>query len=250
MVSRGPVWATGSTDRLQSYSTLRRLGVRIINAETPDDGYLRLAGYRQILTPACIAQIDLTRPDYLAAMNGKWRNRLRRAQSHSLYTETRPLNLISDSWLLEADQHQQRLKRFRNYPAAFTRAYTEQGSDAATLFLAYGDETPIAAMLFLNHAPCATYHIGWAGAEGRRLSAHNLLMAKATRHYSASGYQRLDLGQIDTLNAAGLARFKIGAGAVVRPLGGTWLRLAGCAGARWFDPEQRVRFSKTRTKPI
>jgi hypothetical protein len=37
----------------------------------------------------------------------------------------------------------------------------------------------------------------------------------------------LDLGTVDTENAPGLARFKIGSGAQIRSLGGTWLRIPG-----------------------
>jgi hypothetical protein len=41
------------------------------------------------------------------------------------------------------------------------------------------------------------------------------------------GTQVLDLGSVDTVSAPGLARFKLGAGAQVKSLGGTWLHLPG-----------------------
>jgi hypothetical protein len=40
---------------------------------------------------------------------------------------------------------------------------------------------------------------------------------------ASKGVATLELGQVDTEKAAGLARFKLGAGATLRPLGGSWL---------------------------
>jgi hypothetical protein len=40
----------------------------------------------------------------------------------------------------------------------------------------------------------------------------------------------LDLGTLDTQNAPGLARFKLGSGATAQLLGGTWARLPGWRG--------------------
>lgn len=225
MVSRGPVWADDPDERLQCYAALRRAGVQIINAEHPDDRILRAAGYRQIVTPAHVAEVDLTRPDALAAMSGKWRNRLFRAKGHGLSVTHRPFDRLRDHWLLQADAAQQGVKGFRNYPARITRGYAAEGKGATSLFLVDGAHGPLAALLFLNHAPRATYHIGWSSDEGRALNLHNLLMAHAIAHYRTRHFERLDLGQIDTRTAPGLARFKLGCGAEPRKLGGTWLRL-------------------------
>ena len=54
------------------------------------------------------------------------------------------------------------------------------------------------------------------------MSAHNLLMWRAALWLARQGHRRLDLGPIDTANAPGLARFKLGIGAHARRLGGTW----------------------------
>ena len=85
--------------------------------------------------------------------------------------------------------------------------------------------TPVVAMLFLCHGPVATYHIGWSGPKGRAMGAHNLILASAMEWLADRGHLWLDLGVLDTQANPGLARFKIGAGARVRPMGGTWLRL-------------------------
>ena len=47
------------------------------------------------------------------------------------------------------------------------------------------------------------------------------------RWLACAGVEMLDLGMIDTVNAPGLARFKLGSGAVAQSLGGTWLHAPG-----------------------
>jgi lipid II:glycine glycyltransferase (peptidoglycan interpeptide bridge formation enzyme) len=78
-------------------------------------------------------------------------------------------------------------------------------------------------MLFLLHSPWASYHIGWSGAEGRRTNAHALLLWQAMLRLREEGFTTLDLGDVNTEDAPGLARFKIGTGALVAPLGATVL---------------------------
>lgn len=94
---------------------------------------------------------------------------------------------------------------------------------AVRVFVARAGGTRLAAMLFLLHGRVATYQIGWAGPEGRRAAAHPLCMWRAVEHLKAEGIERIDLGTVNTEDAPGLARFKIGTGATVRPLGATYL---------------------------
>ena len=44
---------------------------------------------------------------------------------------------------------------------------------------------------------------------GRSTGAHNRLLAETVDHLTAKGFHRLDLGTVDTANAADLARFKL-----------------------------------------
>ena len=80
----------------------------------------------------------------------------------------------------------------------------------------------VAGMLFLRHGRSATYHIGWSNADGKRGGAHNLLMWRAMQGLKAAGVRWLDLGGIATDHGIGLARFKLGTGATVRQLSGTY----------------------------
>jgi lipid II:glycine glycyltransferase (peptidoglycan interpeptide bridge formation enzyme) len=90
----------------------------------------------------------------------------------------------------------------------------------------------LAAMLMLCHGLTATYHIGWSGPQGRATAAHQLLLVRAADWLAARGHVRLDLGTVDTDANPGLARFKIGSGAIIRPLGGSWVGVPGLKAAR------------------
>lgn len=208
--ARGPIW-TGAP----KMDALRRNGPLIVNGD--DTSNLGKAGYRQIMTAAHVAEIDLTdRP----TPHTKWRYNLRKAQAAEIRVTTETFS-ARHQWLLDADLSQQKTKGYRALPHAIIHAYDP---DNVIVLTAYKKKTPVAAMLFLCHHPVVTYHIGWSNAEGRTNCAHHLLLTKAAQHLETQGYTRLDLGSVDTENTPGLARFKIGSGARVRPLGGTWLR--------------------------
>ncbi len=203
---------------------------RLVNAEDAGAALaLQKRGYAAILTPAHVAELDLSPPlpELRKALHGKWRNRLtaaqrRLAQGHKL--AHRAFDPARDDWLLEAETAQQRTRRYRGYPPALTRVMHEVEPKALRLFTLHERCDPIAAMLFVRHGTTATYHIGWNSPEGRKLSAHHLLIWEAIRALRGRGVQMLDLGTVETERSAGLARFKLGAGARARPLGGTWLR--------------------------
>ena len=54
-------------------------------------------------------------------------------------------------------------------------------------------------------------------------STNRIGLAFAAEELRKTGVQKIDLGTLDTVNAPGLARFKLGSGARAEPLGGTWL---------------------------
>ena len=223
-VSRGPVWMTDGGDRA---ATLRAAPIRLMNDEATGDAVLRCAGFRQVMTPAHVAELSLkgTPTDRVTAMRGKWRNIWRKAQNGPLRIARAEFDPDKHRWLLSEDLAQQQVKRFRALPQALLLAYATQNPGDVITFTAYIRNEPVAAMLFILHAPVATYHIGWAGPQGRTHAAHYALLTAAADHLADRGFIRLDLGTVDTDNTPGIARFKIGSGAVIRPLGGTWAKL-------------------------
>ncbi|SLN17289.1 GNAT family N-acetyltransferase [Pseudooctadecabacter jejudonensis] len=200
---------------------------RIVNAETDTPRAYRRLGYRQILTPAHVAEWDLTQPDLRRAMSGKWRNRLVKGEAAGL----RIRHHIWDGrphWVLTQGAAQARARKYRTYPSALLSRYAALSPGAAHLFEAYAKGHPVAGCLILTHGITATYQIAVSTPLGHHLQAPRVLLTHAAETLARSGITRLDLGLVDTDtdSGRGLARFKLGTGAQARPLGGTWLRLS------------------------
>jgi hypothetical protein len=225
-VIRGPCWLPEVPEDERA-ERLARLAA-LVEAEAPCPS-LPLAGFRPVATPAHVAEIDLaaTPEARRAALAPKWRHALARAGRAGLGLREEAFRGGPDHWLLAREAEQRRARRYRALPPTFASAFAEASPGAARLFAAHLDGAPVAAMLVLMHRPVATYHVGWSGPEGRAACAHHLLLAHVADGLAARGFARLDLGAVDTDAAPGLARFKIGGGAAVRALGGSWVRVPG-----------------------
>ena len=201
---------------------LRRTPI-ILSPESPT---LDLAqhGAVPLVSPACVARLDLTRsPERRrAALHQKWRNRLRHGEAQGLRLTRQNMPIDPNHWLFTADQAQQAIRRYRSWPVPLTLSYAQVNKGMAKLFQAFEGKDPVAAILVLRHGRDATYHIAHTTGRGKALSAHNLLMWEAMSWLSAQGCKTLDLGVINTEDAPGLARFKLGTGATLHRLGGTW----------------------------
>ncbi|MDO6733124.1 GNAT family N-acetyltransferase [Octadecabacter sp. 1_MG-2023] len=198
--------------------------VQILNGETPCKRPYRAAGFRQIMTPAHIAQLDLTRDDLRAGMSGKWRNRLVKAERHGV-------RIRETTWdgsahpMFAAAKTLARKRRYGTYPTALLSTFAQINPNDALLFEAYDRGTLCAACLVLRHGQTATYQTAWSTPTGHALQAPRAVLWAAAKRLAALGHEDFDLGTVDTDHAAGLARFKLGSGAALRPLGGTWVRL-------------------------
>lgn len=226
--SRGPIWQPGTTvsDRADC---LRRSGLKLVNADRYDPEAYRHAGFYQINTPGSVAELDLrgTTNTIAARTHAKWRNIWRRGQSSPLTFHRTRFAPHKHAWIFEAEAAQQRQRGYRTLPHDLVAAFANCRPKDVIVHLALDDDAPVAAMLFLLHHPVATYHLGWANAAARRQGAHHQMLMMAANKLQRHGFRRLDLGQVATDAAPGLARFKIGTGAIVRPLGGTWLKAPG-----------------------
>ncbi len=231
--TRGPVWTepVGPPQRQALLRELRRSiplprmrGVFI----TPDAGgdeaaVMQAGGHDMVMTPYSTAVIDLTSDikTLRDAMHGKWRNRLVHAENADLTVSRIDRRAEQYLWLLEHETAQQRAKRYSALPPALVQAWHQAGGDILALRADRKGE-PLAAMLFLLHGTSATYHIGWSSEGGRKCSAHNLLLWTAICKLRRKNVRTLDLGGLNTEDAAGIARFKLGAGGRLRTLCGTW----------------------------
>lgn len=229
--SRGPVFLTDATDD-DRVAGLRAARLHLVNPGGEDPSILRRAGFAQVMSAATVTMLPIKADmdAQLAQADGKWRNAARQGIAAGLRLRQRRLCPVRDRWLLHADLTQQRAKRFRALPHAVSLAFAQANPGDAMVLTASEGTTPIAAMVFLRHGAAATYQIGWSGPRGRSLRAHHALLIDACRQFAAMGVTELDLGTVDTENAPGLARFKLGCGAVPHRLGGTWARLPGRRG--------------------
>lgn len=81
----------------------------------------------------------------------------------------------------------------------------------------------------LRHGRMATWQIGHVTPEGRKSCAMNLALWAAIVWLAEAGHACLDLGLLNSDDAPGLAHFKLGTGARVQGLGGTWLHYGALA---------------------
>ena len=222
---RGPIWLRQVAED-QRRAALALLRLRMIEAEAPDTA-LRKARFLPVMTPAHIAEWDLTtnRSSRDAAMSGKWRNALRQAEAAPIRLEQRPFHGDTSHPIFALSTAHARTLRYRPVPAHLTCAMARQVPRSARIFTALHNRQPIAHILMLHLGPVVTYQIGWTGPEGRRFNAHHRLLSEAADFYADRGCTLMDLGTVDTDTAPGLARFKIGTGARIRPLGGSHIRL-------------------------
>ncbi len=211
-LARGPVWAGNKRPHcltsLKRAAPWRALWITSIDEAMPRG--LRVSRTLQM------AEIDL-RPDAVtrrAALHGKWRNRLCRAEEAGLTLTARPCRLPRDGALLMREVAQRKARGYSGLPPDFTAAWLAAHPSGSLLVEARQGCQTLAFMLFLRHGDRATYHAGWTGALGRALNAHNLTLWLACEMLAKSGTTCVDLGRIDRAEP-GLARFKRGAGALI-----------------------------------
>jgi hypothetical protein len=213
----------------QGLRAFRRLcGARhlVVNAEDAAQAQaLAEAGFWPLARPRPIAELPLyaSKADQSARLKGKWRNRLRHARRQGLQVTITPMPPDPAHWLFTTEAKAARKLGYRPLPPIFVAALCAVAPSAGQLCVAHHGNTPVAAALIIHHGSVATYQIGWSSPAGRHRSAQTLLLWRAMGHFAQLGCSRLDLGLSDAAAAPGLARFKHGTGATIRPLGGTWL---------------------------
>ena len=235
--SRGPVWAADITaqeqrqalHRLKKGIPTRPWRATVFSPEVPVDAVSAQAmkGLHRVMTGYSTVLLDLRRSEaeLRAALDGKWRNRLVRAEGlQGLQVHVRA-SVKDAQWLLERENLQRQSRGFHALPTAFVQAYIDshaQRSQAFVVASAVQGRQTLGAMLFLRHGRCASYHIGWADEEGRRLNIHNLLLWQAMLMLRDQGIEQLDLGGVNTRALPGISRFKLGTGGQVLTLAGTY----------------------------
>ncbi len=196
----------------------------LLSPEHPSPELARL-GALPLMTPASVAMLDLSgnTQSRRARLQQKWRNRLNQAEQSDLRITRQNMPLDAGHWLLQADVSLQKARGYRSWPIGLTLAYAKANPGQAKLFQAFRGKDIVAGILIFTHGDRATYHIAHSTEAGKACNAHNLLMWSAMEWLATKSMHSLDLGVINTEDAEGLARFKLGTGARVNTLGGTWI---------------------------
>ncbi len=236
LCSRGPVWLQPLAPAEQAgvYRSLRQTlplpGLRfmLVTPEAAAGDANGLSPMRRVMTGMSTVMLDLTPTmDRLRAnLERRWRHRLVTSEASGLSVQRVGTNPSQFRWLLEAEMAQRGSKGLDGLPLAFFERYGIARTPAAdamlTLRADVGRER-VAAMMFLIHGDVATYQIGWTSEQGRDLHAHNLILWKGIEELKARGLRQLDLGGVNTIRSAGIARFKISTGGKVVTLAGSYL---------------------------
>ncbi|WP_150297450.1 GNAT family N-acetyltransferase [Salipiger aestuarii] len=229
LMSRGPVSHDPTPpETWPRLARAQRARPLILNAAQQNALSLRAAGFWPLMTPATLAILPLAPPDQMrAAMLQKWRNRLNRSARADLRLTRHALT--GDHWIMRAEVLQARTRHYRTLPPALIAAFARENPGHALVWEARHNGVAVAAIAVLRHGPMATWQMGVSLPEGRRLNAMNALLWKAMTYLSARGHSQLDLGIVNSDDSPGLMHFKLGTGARLHRLGGTWLHLGALA---------------------
>jgi hypothetical protein len=234
LCTRGPLWLAALTHAQQAQiqrELKRRLPLRrprfiLFSPDIRESGHPSMASLTRVLTGYSTVIVDLSLPlsQLRARLHGYWRNRLAAAEKSGLRIAIVGTTPRDYRWVLDEESRQREKKRFYSLPLGFVDNYLDAGgSESALILKAEHQSRPVAAMLFLIHGRSATYHLGWAHAQGRALNAHNLMMWTAFDLLKQRGVTKLDLGGVNTQDLPGISRFKINTGGEVVTYAGAYV---------------------------
>jgi hypothetical protein len=228
---RGPLWlegAPGAEIETGFIDELRRKCPKAVTLYTPEcrQGTVLQSGMHRVMTGYSTIFLDLDRKldELRKQLHGKWRNMLKRAEAEPFRLEERRSGMLVD-WMLDNNEAHRRKIGYRGAGPDFYRALGQasMAGKRQTSLLATIKGNPVAGIMLQRHGAAASYLVGYTTEEGRKRRAHHWLLWQAVRLLKDLGVRRLDLGGVETVNAEGLARFKLGMGGELLTLAGTYL---------------------------
>lgn len=235
LCSLGPVWLAQLTakEKQQIYLALKKsiplnkLRVVLFTPAEVQGADLGLSPWRRVMTGQSTVMLDITHslPDLRAGLDKRWRHRLGGAENSELTVHRVGTNPGQYRWLLDADMQQREQRRLLGLPLQFFDLYAQsrqQPSKNILTIRADMGRDRVAGMLFLIHGEAATYQVGWTNDVGRDQHAHNLILWHGIQELQARGIRVLDLGGVNTIRSAGIARFKMSTGGKVITYAGSY----------------------------
>lgn len=236
LCSLGPVWLQplSGRDKARVYRVLRQtiplknLRLVAITPAEPAGADLGLSRWRRVMTGHSTVMLDLTpsMQTLRAQLDKRWRHRLSGAENSELTVHRVGTNAGQYRWLLDAEMQQREQRGLHGLPVQFFDLYVparKQPSKTVLTLRADVGHDRVAGMLFLIHGEAATYQVGWTSDAGRDLHAHNLILWRGIEALRERGVRRLDLGGVNTIRSAGIARFKMSTGGQVLTCAGTFI---------------------------
>ena len=197
----------------------------LLRPDRPCPG-LRRIGAVQVGRSPQVLELPLS-GDIASGLDPTWRHRLAHAERHDLSVTRTNMPMDPGHWIFGA------LPQARGRvlpPSVLTLAYAAANPGDAKLFTAHVGHTRIAAILLLLHGDGATWHLSRTTPHGHARAAQYLLLWEAICWLADHGFARLDLGPLGGLAPESDA-FRLGTGALARPLGDVWA---------WWPPLARV----------
>lgn len=236
LCTRGPIWLKKLSPKEESeaYSALKKSlplkGIRfmVVTPEVAQGEDQGLSSMRRIMSGMSTVMLDLnpSLEDLRAQLDRRWRHRLVGGENSDMVIHKVGTNAGQYRWLLDAELQQRNDKKLEGLPVQFFDNYVQSRKQPAknilTLRADLGRDR-IAAMMFLIHGTAATYQVGWTSDKGREMHAHNLILWKGIEELKERGIRMLDLGGVNTIRSAGIARFKMSTGGKVLTLAGTYI---------------------------
>ena len=236
LCTRGPIWSQQLSPEAESavYKAMKKslplTGIRFmaVTPEVPEGQIHGLHPMRRIMSGMSTVMLDIGLPmdNLRAQLEGRWRSSLVSAESSPLTVHRVGTNPGQYRWLLDNETQQRVDKNLDGLPLPFFDLYVQSrkqpSKNILTIRADLGRER-VAAMLFLIHGEAAIYQIGWTTDQGRELNAHHLTLWRAIEELQTRGVRVLDLGGVNTVRSAGVARFKMRTGGKVLTLAGTYI---------------------------
>jgi hypothetical protein len=235
LCSLGPVWLAPVTakEKERIYQTLKKtiplnkLRVVLFTPAEEAGADLGLSPWRKVMTGQSSVTLDITKslPDLRAGLDKRWRHRLGGAENSDLTIHRVGTNPGQYRWLLDADMQQREQRGLSGLPLQFFDLYSQSRQQPSKNMLTIRADIGrdrVAGMLFLIHGEAATYQVGWTSDVGRDQHAHNLILWHGIQELQARGVRVLDLGGVNTIRSAGIARFKMSTGGKVVTYAGSY----------------------------
>lgn len=144
-------------------------------------------------------------------LSGTWRNMLNAAERKVQSVEELTDDASFEQLLLACEDMMR--SRGQSFPTSLyrqLRASLERLQTPGLMLAVRRDGDIVAATWAVPHGTSATYLLGWSSAEGRKLSAHHLLLWETMVRLKKRGISDFDLGGIDEDGTGGIAAFKLG----------------------------------------